>query len=368
MTNITLRGTQAVQLQSNYGMGFTLQNNGPGKVYLDNYPSVTPSSSWRLTQGMSIPVSDGTQLWACTDAGVTADVQTLLGVQAQAATIISGSVNIAGGTVTLSGPVTISGGVSVTGSTINVGNPIQLTNNLTLLTSIPLAFALGNTAIPAQGLIDVSAYASVIIRINSVAAGVNNAAVGNYIRMFLEMCDSAGVASNYYTPQFLACTSGVSQPQSIQIPVTSTKLFINIVTTFAAIANAGTYTFNIYGSGQAITKPRYVSQGDGLLGSVPQGGFFQGTSIVAGSASFFVASINDTASVITANAGGSVVSGNRNELAYCQDGALAFMFGRQEPTNVGDSVVDTMILAMRPLVARITLSGATSGVQVSVMQ
>lgn len=167
MTTITLQGTNAVQLQNPFGQGYTLQNTGPGIVYLDNDSSVSPGNGWALQVGVAQPVNAGTVLWACTEQGKLAVVQTLAGAQANSATVIeiTGPVDIGQVTLAPGTTVGITGTVDVAGS-VNVGT-VSGTVNANIQ----------NASIPVTGNVDATITNASIPVTGSVSADITNAVI-----------------------------------------------------------------------------------------------------------------------------------------------------------------------------------------------
>jgi hypothetical protein len=127
---------------------------------------------------------------------------------------------------------------------------------------------------------DVSLYASVIVTITCESSGAPLSAVTtNYIFASLGFADDDDLlvtprANSYFAPQWLLCETeqtlyGLARPQSIQLPVTGKYFFGFMEFAKAATAAGGTITVQVYGSGEIVNGPRYVSQGRGMVGELP---------------------------------------------------------------------------------------------------
>lgn len=112
MTQVALSSTP-VRIQQGPATGWTLQNLGPGNVYLYTDTSVSPATGYLVQPGVALPLTDNAELWAMTDTSAT--IATSSGISGSNATIITGNV-----TATLSGPVTFAPGsnVAVNGGTL----------------------------------------------------------------------------------------------------------------------------------------------------------------------------------------------------------------------------------------------------------
>ena len=238
---------------------------GTGEVHVNSGSTNVTGS---VTINGSVPIS-GPVTVSGTVALSAGSTIAISGPVAIAGTVpITGNVNIAGGTVALSGPVAISGGVSVTGSTVNVGTPVKLANNVTLIANFSMTIANAVTVLPLQGPFDISPYASVILRIFN-NAGYSAPTSNNWMDILLTTSGAAG--STAINPQFLTTTGGT---QYIQIPVTGTLLSVNVTTHINGTMGTGFFSFVLLGTGETLTKIKYLSQGDGMVGNLPQGGVF----------------------------------------------------------------------------------------------
>ena len=400
MTNFSV-GPTPIQL---VGAGvdnepLTVQNTGAVSIYLSADPGVRPAAfEYKIDAGGDFTWPPGKSLSVCTGPGVTGQISfggtgnvrvnsgstnvtgnvtingsvpiagpvtvsgsvalnagsvvAIAGPVAIAGTVpISGNVNIAGGTVALSGPVTISGGVSVNGSTVNVGTPVKLSNNVTVIGNYTFAILNGNNVRPLQGPFDITPYASVIIQIYN-NAGTSIPVISNWIDLLITTSGTAG--STYLNPQFIATTGPT---QSIQIPVTGSQLYFNITSHINGAFAAGSFFVNILGSGETITNNKYVSQGDGMMGGLTQGGTFHQLCNAATTTAVFLNTKNGPATVTI----------YPNNAAYgflylnvANNGALEQFNGTSTNGLTGGSsnVVNT-ILPLRPINAQLLTSAGS---------
>lgn len=410
MTNFTV-GPSPLQI---IGSGvdnspLTVQNTGKVSIYISGDPGVsTVAFEYKIDAGGDFIWPPGKPLSVCTGPGVigqisyggTGDVHVnsgstnvtgavtingsvpiagpvtvsgsvalnagstvaIAGPVAIAGTVpISGNVNIASGTVTLAGPVAISGGVSVTGSTINIGTPVKIANNLTVIANFSQAVAAGTTVIPLKGPYDVTPYASVIMLIY-VSGTTSPVIVGNYIDVLLNM--SGNIGGVYTNPQFAACTG---QAQHIQISVTGIQLFANITIKLPNAFPASTFYFVFLGSGEAITKSRYLSQGDGMLGNIAQSGLFTRPFVTVSETGIF-SSINGPANV-NFMSDSNTQQARLTITAMDNGSASSYLFGMQPALSFTGvtGVPNQITFPIRPMVYQIQGSPGFNGT-LSIMQ
>lgn len=388
MTNIGLNGTAAVPIQQVTASGFSLQNNGPGNVYLDNNASVSPSSGYIVQPGVSLPLNANTVLYACTDVNQTANIQLLQGATATQATIVeanvpnavnvSGSVAITNATVPVTGNVAItnasipvSGNVGITGGAVNVtGSSVSVAggqvgtlsqSNTAMLMQATLTWAnatgsyyLSSTDIARFSGIDVSAYTSIYISINT--PGVINGALQNYLDMSVTQHEQSTLAASLapyaLDPQWL-CVSGL---QSISAPVNRKYLTVSPHLTIGSLIAAGTLTVSIFGSGQTVTDPEYISNGINLLGDIAVGGTFSLLQSNAATTSSFVGTKNGSATIACGFAGGTPGTATWQ---LAESGVYQYFLTQMCPGSAGTTVQDVM-LPMRPLHYNFTTTSGSS--------
>lgn len=181
---------------------------------------------------------------------------------------------------------------------------IALRSDVVLLDTENVAYLAG--AVGGGGAvrtIDVSGYSSVIFTIEVNAAnGVLAANIANYIGASLSFTDDdpstvTPICNNELEPQWLLCQidqniSGSILPQSIQVPVTGRYFKAFLEFGKAATATGGTITSKIYGSGEVITSPRYVSRGSGMVKDLVVRGSWTQLSPAGVTTNYFVSSAN----------------------------------------------------------------------------
>lgn len=372
MTSITLNGLAVVQLQQSAASGFSLQNTGPGVVYLGSDASVTPSTGYAVAVGVSLPLSGGATIYACTDAGKLATVQLLQGAQAGQATVveanipgavqvtgtvqatienatvpISGSVNatIQNASIPVTGTVNIgAGSVDITSGSVSVaGGQVGVQSNPTVLSTTQTVFAtVGSpqnlTAIPNVG--GLKPFASVIVGLTDNS--INALAATNMVSLQMYQTLNGVIVGPTYNPQYLL---GLLRG-SLQIPVVGDTLVISgqYAGTFSS---GGTLTVQITGSNEIITDPRYISYnaGSGPVG-IASGGYYETST--AAVVSSFVSSRNGAGqlSVLAATS----TSGGSANVAVCE------FVGPAQPILAGTGAIATggaanvpIILPMRPV-------------------
>lgn len=364
----------------------TVQNTGAVSIYISGDPGVSPNAfEYKIDAGGDFIWPPTKPLSVCTGPGLvgqisyggTGDVHVNSGsTNVTGAVTINGSVPIAGpvtvtgtvalsgGTVALSGPVAISGGVSVTGSTINVGNAIALANTPVQIYSVNMTIGVGAGTYSSvlSTTVLIKSYASILVVISNTS---NSGAVfpivpTNYVALTLSCADSGGGGrSSVYSPQWLYVTQGNGPPntpyqQSLQIPVTNTNM--NIQTNVTVGANFdGHCQITVYGMGQIITSPQYISDGDGFTGTIPEGGVFSvQNGPAAATAIYYVSSKNGVAFGSAINLTGTTASGLAYlEILCLESGVLQritslITLGIPQQANVAN-----MYFPMRPIYARI---------------
>ena len=353
MTNFTV-GPSPLQI---IGSGvdnspLTVQNTGAVSIYISGDPGVsTVAFEYKIDAGGDFIWPPGKPLSVCTGPGVigqisyggTGDVHVNSGsTNVTGAVTINGSVPIAGpvtvtgtvalsgGSVNLAGPIAITGGVSVTGSTINVGNAVALANIPVLVYSTNLAIGSGaNTYMTLYSTSTIiTSYSSLLVQIitTSTSAGIFLPVATNYISMTISCTGTAssGGSNSVYNPQWMYVTQGNGPPntpfiQSLQIPVTNTNMAIQTNVTVSA-GFAGNVNIKVYGTGQVINTPIYRSDGDGFVGTIPEGGLYNSGSVTGNSGPFFMSSLNKAAFVSFYNQ--NTTTNGFIELQYAQNGVI----------------------------------------------
>jgi hypothetical protein len=299
------------------------QNNGNGALYLSTTQDVNPSNYHAIVgPGGSFSWPADEALYACTDVGGT----TLLTYLTNGATVDSGS------------------------------SFSQASNKPVLLASLPLVWdaAVDNFSVstPALANIDISAYASVIIAIsNAVVGGVLVPAQTNYIVFDIGLYDqvarTANLPARQYAPQFLLLNPVAAQQiQSVQFPVTHQFLSVLANVIKAATAGiSGALTINIYGSGELISAPKYLSQGNGMQGSGPTGGFYYTNNAGVVNTNDFVASQNGPAVL---GADGSIAAATTVTIQAVSKTGF-FTFGQLANPIANNYYVQALLLPMLPI-------------------
>ena len=144
---------------------------------------------------------------------------------------------------------------------------------------------------------------------------------------------------------------------------------MNIITNVIVAAGyAGVTTIRVYGMGQTIAEPRYISDGDGFLGNIPSGGGFSYSVGVPTTGVMFVASKNGPAIFSTFENTGT--SSGFTELDYFDNGATHPLIGVPvvSPTPMGASKLTQSIFPMRPATVYATNDAAGQRYVVSLNQ
>lgn len=169
-------GTVPVRIQQSWAGGWSMQNLGPGTVYLDNVPGVSVATGYPVIPGRSLPLDSGVTLWAVSDT--SAMVSTVLGVSTDSATIITGDV-----TATVSGPVD----AHITNATVPVAGNVGITgvanvnvNNASIPVSGSVNATIQNATVPVSGNVGISGTANVNVSNASIpVSGSVNATIQN---------------------------------------------------------------------------------------------------------------------------------------------------------------------------------------------
>lgn len=211
-------GKQAQQIQGVFGPTVSIQNLGPGSVYLGSDSSVTKDNGWRLPENAMGTWSGGSQLWACSDGAtvelriadsslafftpgpdhVTIDGGTV--TIGNASVPISGSVDIASGTVN----ATISGPVEINGGTVNVGGSVVAKNDALLLNDrqqmFNLSQASGVSLLDTTGT-DLSPYSTLSFTFGG--GNVSGVDVTKYVRLTVAQYTNSGTLVSIEQPEML---------------------------------------------------------------------------------------------------------------------------------------------------------------------
>lgn len=386
MTRIVLNGTAAVLLQQSTASGFSMQNAGPGVLYLGNDASVTPGTGYAVAVGVALPLNSGAVLYGCTDANTTASVSLLQGAQATQATIVEAnipgaiavtgavnatienpSINVTGtvnavienASIPVTGSVGItSGNVEITSGNVAVtgvsGNVATVPGAVpTLLASNTFAFGTGALAynpIYTAAALNVSSYCSIIICITKgwAAGGPVTINPAQYIGADVFNLDNT---SQNFAPIHAEWLLDTSMENLIRVPVTSPTMNIVISMAKAASSVGGNVGISIYGSSQTIPDIQYISQSNLLVGTCSVGGVY--SKLISANNTDFISSRNGAAAFnIYGNS--SVVNG----VVYALQGGNALGLAAQYITASVPSVNQLMRLPLLPIKV---VGGWTSG-------
>lgn len=384
MTNFTV-GPTPIQI---VGVGvdndpLTVQNTGSVSVYISGDPGVRPTAfEYKIDAGGDFIWPPGKPLSVCTAAGVIGQISfggtgnvhvnsgstnvtgavTINGsVPISGPVTVSGTVALSGGTVSLSGPVAIAGGVSVTGSTINIGNAVALANIPVLIynQNLTVGAGAGTYATALSSAILLSGYSSIKIVISTTSSlGVLPLVNSNYISLTVSCADGGGGGrSSVYNPQWAYVTQGNGPPntpyqQSLQIPVTNTNMNLQ-VNAIVGAGVQGNVNIQVYGMGQIIQTPQYVSDGDGFMGTIPEGGAYHAVVNAGTIGPFYVSSKNGSATLSIYN--GNTTTNGFMYVAYVDNG-VAVVFNGVLATGAtpGTGPILPTIFPMRPIVVNCT--------------
>lgn len=363
---------------------FTIRNSGTNPVYLGQDSSLSPfSRAMTLPRGATMQWAGTSELWACTDTGLTSELEWLYNSSSSitdGATVIDGPVTIAGavevmgtvalsgGSVALSGPVSIAGGVKVDGSTINVANAVRLANLPVLLSSTPFFIDGTNKATQINiPKVDVSAYASVIVAwvFTPATPGTLALDVLNYVDLNVQTTGAADSYGQAWNAQWLAdqC-DGIAQA-TLQVPVRNTTFGGTLTWHKVNQAWGGNGKLLVWGSNETIAAPRYVNATTQMQGALFRGGTFaQGFSDTITNLTTYLGNFNGPASVSIQNGGTSTINAVAKVFS-CEDGVATQLVTGFIPSGFGDSVQRNLFMPMRPLRLDTTV-GTGSAMRVSV--
>lgn len=332
-----------------YTRPYIVKNSGDNTVYLGQDSSLTVTTrAFSLPAGSTLNWSGTTELWAVTDIGLIAELELLY-----------------------TGENSFSPGPSTVFA--------KSASDVVLIREETINYQAG--AISGGGSLnfdDVSNYSSVIItltitpNVGTLAANLNNYIYGSFAFSDISDLLLAPRANAFYNPGWFLCSTeqtiyGLTLPQSIQLPV-SGKYLSGIVEFYKAItASAGVIRVQIYGSGEVISQPRYISRGDGLEPGIPNGALYTrsygGTPVLT----LYLESINGDAAIAisaTAPPPSAYIT-----IGVAEIGAIVSM--DIKVTNPATLYVTTNYkvgIPLRPLVLQITPSGAGSGSIVTITQ
>lgn len=392
MTNFTV-GPYPLQI---VGAGIdnsplTVQNTGSVSIYLSGDPGVSPTAfEYKIDAGGDFTWPPGKPLSVCTGPGVIGQISyggtgnvhvnsgstnvtgavTINGsVPIAGPVTVSGTVAISGGTVGLSGPVTINGGVSVTGSTINIGNALNLAATPVLIASYAQAFTaatMPGTYLAATYL-PVSAYSSIIVKIRIIGTYLSAVlAAGPSLQNIVVGCFAFTDATNYpsdnYLPQWALATDGATV-QTFQMPVTAP--FFNISNPQqnfsyiqkAATATGGTVFWEVWGSSEVITKPKYTSLAPGLRNDLIAAGSSTTAQLANGVNASLLASRAGPCFLTAINSGALGTSSRMDVFAALYGNTVTSINGVSAPATIGAANTVPFTLPWAPLVIQLVTAG-----------
>lgn len=338
---------------------------GSGNVHVN---SGSTNVTGAVTINGSVPI-EGPVTVSGTVALGEGSVVGISGPVAIAGTVpISGNVNIAGGTIGLSGPVAISGGVSVSGSTINVGNALNLAATPVLLNTYTQNYTAAAMAPKylAPAFTPVSAYSSVIVKIKItgpyLAAVVNTTpALPNYIAAAFAFTDIQGYPSDTYLPQWALATD-TATVQTFQMSVTGPYFNIsdaNNNQSFIAkdaTPGAGTIIWELWGSSEVITAPRYYSKTPGMLSDLVVASLFSQPQLYNGTTRILLATRAKGCFITAFNSGATGTACRLDMFALSYAGYISFA-GIAAPPTSGDTRTIAYQMPYVPILAQLVTAG-----------
>ena len=112
---------------------------------------------------------------------------------------------------------------------------------------------------------------------------------------------------------------------------------------------AGNVLIRVYGTGQVISSPVYRSDGDGFVGTIPEGGTYNKLVNNAPSGPYYIGSRNGIAALTLYNINTS--SAGYMWLQYADNGGLTVFTGiLVTGITPGDGKVTQIIFPMRPMI------------------
>lgn len=154
MPSITV-GSSPVQLQGSAASGWTLQNTGPGNLYVDNNASVRATSgNYSVAPGVSVPIAAGAVLYGVSDTSCT--VQLVAGIASNTATVNEVTGNVTA-TIAPGSTIGVSGAVAITTDApieAEISAPVTIesgTVNVAATTSPTRASVFTSRNVPALG-------------------------------------------------------------------------------------------------------------------------------------------------------------------------------------------------------------------------
>lgn len=289
-------GQSPVRLTQAVAQAFTIRNNGPDTVFIGSDPSLSYLTGTALVLGASSSRAENTELWVCTAPGDSATVELIYGAgssftdgtqQVQ----ISGDVNLAPGSqvgidglVQVAGSIDVTGGsinvssitgdVSVDGSVVDIGSSVRLGAIPVLLSqaTLTLPAGTGGFILPAQGNVDVSPYNSILVIIDQTSP-VGTPIETAYMQLAIIQSEISGAHQTRDQAEYLIGTSLSGSSQSLQVPVKNSVANIVVGGTRPTTSYAGSViSYRLYGSGETLSRNRYIHNISGALGNMPDGG------------------------------------------------------------------------------------------------
>lgn len=341
MSTLTLVNSTPVTLAAGTVFPLEVWNVGvTGIIYASRNAGVTPSNAeYVLPPNGHVSVPSGITLYVCTDT-------TAYGFyHSDGTTFDPGSF-----------------GISTQPPTRLANTPTLIATSTAAYTALAGAFV---AALPVN--LDVSSYSSLIFVITNLSTGGKSPAIADYIQLDVQLSASPVVLSQNVHAEYLLLDPGTLTPsQGLQVPVTQKYLLAITsaqVRKSAIVGYTGSITLNVYGSNEVITTPRYIGQGQGMLGAAPSGG---AAVIVAaaGSSTSFIATKNGTAYVESAWAGGT---GGLVNVQMVEAGIAYNIVSVQSGASTGLSTAKNTIFPMRPIILLAT-TNAASNQNLSVLQ
>ena len=314
-------------------------NIGGGNIYFSSTPGVSPTShEGVLTANGDTSKPAGATLYLCTDATSTATfVYSSDGTSYNPGTVTTNAANA----------------------------PAQLVEYDTQITP-----AAGNTY-STLGPVNVSGYAScgLTVALSDPGATTYPATLGNFIQATLVLSNTPNYANDpapiVYQPQWLLVDpiSIVGGAQSITVPANKPWLTVIVQSTKTASGGNATIKWYLNASSAQISAPQYVSQGYGLNGMVPVGGYWSLLDINVGTEGQWVGSKNGPATFNCINSGANP-NAARLDINVGYYGNQVTIGGVSAPTIVGAANTLAMILPMCPIFLNVVpnTGGIVSGV------
>lgn len=351
-------------------------NLGPGEIYYSAEPSVTQANGLPLDVGNSVqswPV--GTNMYVVCPSGTAtiayANNGSSVAIGSTTATLAPGStVSIEPGSVI---PVQVQGDLNaniVGGVTIDSGTVDATISDAVVNLNSTATVVLGNmnlgmsggtlataVSLPASGVIDVSAYSSIIMEpIYSTSPTNLPTAVGNYAYIDVEFYDAANtVLLGSYHAEWLL-NNGPQALGKLQVPVLGPSMSISLEAERTTATSATNFNLRCptLGSHEVIPTPRYES-------NVPSSGYvgmpYPVTKGSVGQGSAFFSSKNGPAtwSVYCGNSS----SAGSSSLQVCI-GGTAYIMASTGAIPAGSAQINQVNLPMAPIQIGYNLTAGTN--------